>query len=74
MRYIDAVAEGRRGAQHLAAMKVSSPIGAKILAPIMWLREPLARPKDPSDMVAFARAEDKFDLARGWAASRPRPW
>ncbi len=62
MRYIDAVAEGKRGAQHLAAMKVSSPIGAKILAPIMWLLDPLARPKDPSDMVAFARAEDAFDL------------
>ena len=64
MRYIDAVAEGRRGAQHLAAMKVSSPIGAKLLAPIMWLFDPLARPKDPSDMVAFARAEDKFDLGQ----------
>lgn len=62
MRYIDAVAEGRRGAQHLAAMKVSSPIGARILAPIMWLADPLVRPKDPSDMVAFARAEDQFDL------------
>ena len=64
MRYIDAVAEGRRGAQHLAAVKVSSPIGAKLLAPIMWLFDPLARPKDPSDMVAFARAEDKFDLGQ----------
>jgi pimeloyl-ACP methyl ester carboxylesterase len=62
MRYINAVAEGKRGAQHLAAMKVSSRIGAKILAPIMWLMDPLARPKDPSDMVAFARAEDKFDV------------
>ncbi len=62
MRYIDAVAEGRRGAHHLAAMKVSSPMGAKVLAPIMWLLDPLARPKDPSDMVAFARAEDAFDL------------
>jgi pimeloyl-ACP methyl ester carboxylesterase len=62
MRYIDAVAEGRRGAQHLASMKVSSPIGARILAPIMWLLDPIARPKDPSDMVTFARAEDAFDL------------
>jgi pimeloyl-ACP methyl ester carboxylesterase len=62
MRYIDAVAAGKRGAQHLAAMKVSSPIGARILAPIMWLLDPLARPKDPSDMVAFARAEDAFDV------------
>jgi len=62
MRYIDAVAEGKRGAQHLASMKVSSKIGARILAPIMWLLDPLARPKDPSDMVAFARAEDAFDV------------
>jgi pimeloyl-ACP methyl ester carboxylesterase len=45
-------------------MKVSSPIGARILAPIMWLLDPLARPKDPSDMIAFARAEDAFDLGR----------
>lgn len=62
MRYIDAVAAGRRGAQHLAAMKVSSRIGARILAPIMWLLDPIARPKDPADMINFARAEDRFDL------------
>lgn len=62
MRYIDAVAEGKRGAQHLASMKVSSKLGARILAPVMWLLDPLARPKDPSDMVAFARAEDAFDV------------
>ena len=62
MRYIDAVAEGKRGAQHLASMKVSSKIGARILAPVMWLLDPLADPRDPSDMVAFARAEDAFDV------------
>jgi pimeloyl-ACP methyl ester carboxylesterase len=62
MRYIEATAAGRRGAQYLAPMKVSSKIGARILAPIMWLLDPLARPKDPSDMVAFVRAEDAFDL------------
>lgn len=62
MRYIDAVAAGKRGAHHLAPMKVSSRIGARILAPLMWLLDPLARPKDPSDMVAFARAEDQFDV------------
>ena len=62
MRYIDAVAAGKRGAHHLAPMKVSSKLGARILAPIMWLLDPLARPKDPSDMVTFARAEDAFDL------------
>ena len=29
----------------------------------MWLVDPLARPKDPSDMIVFARAEDVFDLS-----------
>lgn len=62
MRYIEATAAGKRGAHHLASMKVSSPIGAKLLAPVMWLLDPLARPKDPTDMVRFARAEDAFDL------------
>jgi pimeloyl-ACP methyl ester carboxylesterase len=28
----------------------------------MWLFDPLLRPADTSDMVAFARAEDAFDL------------
>jgi pimeloyl-ACP methyl ester carboxylesterase len=63
MRYIEATAAGRRGAHHLAPMKVSSKVGAKLLAPLMWLLDPLARPKDPRDMVAFARAEDRFDLS-----------
>lgn len=72
MRYIDAVADGRRGAHHLAAMKVSSRVGARLLAPVMWLFDPLARPKDPSDMVAFARAEDAFDL-RGRLADVTAP-
>ena len=61
-RYIEATAEGKRGAHHLAPMKVSSKVGATLLAPLMWLLDPLARPKDPSDMVAFGRAEDRFDL------------
>lgn len=62
-RYIDAVDSGRRGAHHLAPMKVSSRTGARLLAPLMWLLDPLARPKSPSDMVRFARAEDEFDLS-----------
>ena len=61
-RYIEATAAGRRGAHHLAPMKVSSRLGAKLLVPIMWLTDPLVRPKDPSDMVAFGRAEDRFDV------------
>jgi pimeloyl-ACP methyl ester carboxylesterase len=60
-RYIEATAVGKRGAHHLAPMKVSSKVGAMLLAPLMWLLDPLARPKDPSDMVAFGRAEDRFD-------------
>src|SRR5919202_578494 len=63
MRYIAALANGSRGAQHLASLKVSSRIGARLLAPLMRLLDPLVRPKDPSDMVIFARAEDAFDLS-----------
>lgn len=62
-RYIEATAVGRRGAHHLAPMKVSSKVGATLLAPLMWLLDPLARPKDARDMVAFGRAEDRFDLS-----------
>lgn len=61
-RYVDAVAAGRRGAHHLAPFKITSPWAARALAPLMWLLDPLVRPADPSDMVAFARAEDGFDL------------
>ena len=60
-RYVEAAA-GHRGAHHLASQKVASPIGARLLAPLMWLLDPLTRPEDPSDMVAFARAEDAFDI------------
>ena len=62
MRYVNAIAHGRRGAHFLAAQKVSSQTAALPLAALMWLLDPLLRPKDPSDMVAFARAEDAFDL------------
>jgi pimeloyl-ACP methyl ester carboxylesterase len=62
LRYVAAVAEGRRGAQYLAPFKVSSTLGRWLTAPLMWLFDPLMRPADPSDMVAFAHAEDAFDL------------
>lgn len=62
LRYVEAVAAGRRGAHFLAPVKIASPFGARLLAPVMWLLDPLTRPADPSDMVAFARAEDAFDL------------
>jgi pimeloyl-ACP methyl ester carboxylesterase len=62
LRYVDAAAAGRRGAQFLAPFKVESAVGARLVAPVMWLLDPLMRPRDTSDMVAFARAEDVFDL------------
>ena len=60
--YVEAAAAGRRGAHLLAPLKVRSSIGARLLAPLMWLLDPLTRPADPADMLAFARAEDDFDL------------
>ena len=39
-----------------------APLGARLLAPLMWLLDPLLRPRDTADMVAFAHAEDAFDL------------
>src|SRR3712207_3048598 len=62
LRYVMATAANRRGAQHLAAFKVGSKFAARVISPLMWLFDSLLRPKDPSDMVAFARAEDTFDL------------
>lgn len=61
-RYVSATAAGRRGAQHLAPFKVSSRLGQTVTAPLMWLFDPLLRPVDSSDMVAFAAAEDAFDF------------
>ncbi|WP_448613838.1 alpha/beta fold hydrolase [Modestobacter sp. URMC 112] len=62
LQYVDAVAAGRRGAHHLAPLKVASPLGALLLTPVMWVLDPLTRPGDPTDMVIFARAEDAFDI------------
>jgi len=42
--------------------KVQSRVGARLLAPVTWLLDPLVRPRNPTDMVAFARAEDAFDI------------
>ena len=62
LQYVTAVAAGQRGAHLLAPFKVSSTLGRWLVAPLMWLLDPLLRPADPADMVAFARAEDAFDL------------
>lgn len=63
MRYIQSAAAGRRGAHHLAPFTVRSRTGARLTAGVMWLLDPMLRPADRSDMVAFARPEDAFDLA-----------
>jgi pimeloyl-ACP methyl ester carboxylesterase len=62
LRYVEATAAGRRGAHHLAQFKVESTVGARLVAPLMWLLDPLMRPSNPADMLAFAHAEDAFDL------------
>ena len=41
---------------------MSSRLGRTVTAPLMWLFDPLVRPADTSDLVAFAAAEDHFDL------------
>lgn len=62
MRYVTATAEGRKGAHFLAPYKVSSRAAVPLTAGVMWLLDPLLRPADTADMVAFARAEHDFDL------------
>ncbi|MEU2101440.1 alpha/beta hydrolase [Nocardia sp. NPDC019255] len=62
MRYAEAVRHGRRAAHHLASSSVSSPVAARFAAALMWLLDPLGRPRDPADTYAFLRAEDGFDL------------
>jgi len=62
LRFVEAAAAGRRGAHHLAPFKVESRLGARLVTPLMWLLDPLLRPGNPADMVAFAHAEDAFDL------------
>ncbi|WP_436757563.1 alpha/beta fold hydrolase [Streptosporangium sp. V21-05] len=61
-RYTEAVAAGRRGLQHQAVTAAASPIGRALAGMLLWLLDPLVRPGDPRDMLAFARAEDGFDL------------
>jgi pimeloyl-ACP methyl ester carboxylesterase len=62
-RYVAATAASRRGAHYLAPFKVNSRLAGMVAVPVMWLLDPLLRPEDPSDMVAFASAEDAFNLA-----------
>ena len=61
-KYAHAIETGQRGAHFLAPLKVISPAAMKVAAGLAWLLDPALRPADPSDMLAFIRAEDTFDL------------
>ncbi|MFQ6329758.1 alpha/beta fold hydrolase [Nocardia sp. CWNU-33] len=63
LRYAVAAAEGHRALHHMAPIFASSPILGRLVAAAMWLADPLARPKNPADTLAFALAEDVFDLS-----------
>ncbi|MEV6428679.1 alpha/beta hydrolase [Nocardia sp. NPDC051463] len=63
LRYAEAVAEGHRALHHMAPITASSPLLGRLGAAAMWLADPLARPKNPADTLAFVRAEDGFDLS-----------
>ncbi|NRQ34112.1 alpha/beta hydrolase [Nonomuraea sp. NN258] len=61
-RYTEAVAAGRRGVHHQASLVGRTPLSRAFFGTLMWLIDPLMRPRDPLDMLRFARAEDSFDL------------
>ncbi|QOV35722.1 alpha/beta hydrolase [Streptomyces ferrugineus] len=62
LKYAEASEAGRRALHHTARISFKSAALAKVVAPLMWLVDPFVRPKDPSDMVAFVRAEAAFDV------------
>lgn len=62
VRYAEASEAGRRALHHTAPISFKSGALAKVLAPLMWAADPFVRPKEPSDMVAFVRAEAAFDV------------
>lgn len=72
--YAEAAAHGRRGADFLAPLKVGSKLGALFVTPLMWVLDPLTRPMDPSDMVAFARASSPSTSVGGSATSVRLLW
>ncbi|MEU7142640.1 alpha/beta hydrolase [Nocardia sp. NPDC046473] len=63
IRYGEAAFAGRRALHLMASTTVSSPLLARVAGAGMWLIDPLARPKNPADTLAFLRAEDAFDLS-----------
>ncbi|MET9212001.1 MULTISPECIES: alpha/beta fold hydrolase [unclassified Nocardia] len=62
MKYATAAAAGKRSLQHLATQGIESPVKARLAGAVAWLADPLVRPKNPADTLAFVRAEDTFDL------------
>ncbi|MFC9896587.1 alpha/beta fold hydrolase [Nocardia sp. NPDC127579] len=60
--YGEAAARGDRALHHMASAGFANPLVARLAAAGMWLLDPLARPKNPADTLAFVRAEDAFDL------------
>ncbi|MEV8594600.1 alpha/beta fold hydrolase [Streptomyces sp. NPDC052012] len=62
LKYAQASEAGRRALHHTARISFKSAALARVAAPLMWLADPFVRPKDPSDMVAFVRAEAAFDV------------
>jgi pimeloyl-ACP methyl ester carboxylesterase len=61
--YVERTARGQRGLHLVAGAAARNRIARTALAALMWLADPLSRPKDPTDMLVMARAEDAFDLA-----------
>lgn len=59
LRYAEAMATGRRGLHHMAAQPGAA---GRLNRAVMWLLDPLLRPRNPADILAFALAEDGFDV------------
>lgn len=62
MNYAQAAAAGKRALHHLATQGIESPLKARLVGAMAWLADPLLRPKNPADTLAFVHAEDAFDL------------
>ncbi|WP_040798742.1 alpha/beta fold hydrolase [Nocardia higoensis] len=60
LRYAEAAAAGRRGLHHMSAG--TGIMRGRVDKAVMWLLDPLVRPHDPADMLAFVLAEDSFDV------------
>lgn len=60
--HTEANAAGHRGAQFQAQLSARTPLRRAALSSFMWLMDPYMRPRNPSDMLHFAQAEDSFDV------------